>query len=105
MRDLVLHFLAGGTLTALILLIFSKPDANCRRSDFVVIIATFASLFLGLAKEAADMYLHWGTPEVADVTFTWSGGLTAFFAIVIIDMIRFKRNARNDKQKRTKKRV
>ena len=97
MTDLMLHFGAGFALTALILLIFGKPVVG-RRQDWLVLVAVGASFVLGAVKEAGDLWLGWGTPEIADITFTWSGGTMALMVIALIDwiiyVIRFKRNKR-----------
>ena len=86
--DLTLHFGAGFILSALILLIFGRPVA-ARRQDWVVIVAVGASILLGVAKEAGDYFLGWGTPEIADLTLTWSGGVVALAVIAFIDEMVF----------------
>ena len=86
--DLTLHFGAGFILSALILLIFGRPVA-ARRQDWVVLTAVGASILLGVAKEAGDYYLGWGTPEIADLTLTWSGGVAALVVIALIDEMVF----------------
>ena len=40
------------------------------------------------ASEAYDKWIGPGTPEMADVTLTWFGGLGAMFLILIIDLFR-----------------
>lgn len=90
MTDLMLHFGVGFALTALILLIFGKPVAG-RRQDWLVVVAVGASFVLGVAKEAGDMYLGWGTPEVADLTLTWTGGTMALMVIALVDWIIYVR--------------
>ena len=86
--DLTLHFGAGFILSVLILLIFGKPVA-ARRQDWVVLTAVGASILLGVAKEAGDYYLGWGTPEIADLTLTWAGGTGALMVIAFIDEMVF----------------
>lgn len=86
MMDLILHFGAGFVLSALILIIFGKPVAG-RRQDWLVLVAVGASFVLGAAKEAGDLYLGWGTPEVADLTLTWFGGTIALMVIALVDWI------------------
>jgi len=97
MNDLILHFGFGALITAAILLIFSKPTAG-RRPDWLVVLAVGASLTLGGIKEAGDLWLGWGTPEVADLTLTWSGGIVALAVIAMVDwiiyVICFNRNKR-----------
>lgn len=90
MNDLILHLIIGAAITASILLI-RKPVA-ARRPDWLVVLAVGASLAVGVAKEAADKFLGWGTPEVADITFTWAGGMVALTIIALIDWIRYKRS-------------
>lgn len=89
MNDLILHLLIGAVITGVIVLL-RKPVAG-RRPDWLVILAVGMSLVAGVAKEAADKFLGWGTPEVADITFTWSGGTLAFMVIALIDWICYRK--------------
>ena len=84
MRDLLLHLLIGGFISATIMLILGRVRDG-KRQDWVVITAVLTALLAGGVKEAGDLWLHWGTPEVADITFTWSGGMIATFVIIFID--------------------
>jgi len=97
MNDLMLHMLCGALITAAILLIFSKPTAGLR-PDWLVILAVAASLILGGIKEAADLWLGWGTPEIADLVLTWSGGMVALVAIALIDWIVYRIRLKRSKK-------
>ena len=85
MNDLILHLLCGSLITSVILLL-GKPVAG-RRPDLLIIVAVAAPLFVGAIKEAGDLWLGWGTPEVADLAFTWAGGIAALMAIAMVDWI------------------
>ena len=87
--DLTLHFAAGFLISFLILML--KKPVMARRPDWLVLLAVGASLFLGVAKEAGDYYLGWGTPEMADITLTWSGGIVALAVVALVDWIIYKR--------------
>lgn len=89
MNDLTLHLIIGAIITAALLLL-KKPVAG-RRPDWLVILAVGASLAAGIIKEAGDKFLGWGTPEVADITFSWAGGMVALAVIAFIDWIIYKR--------------
>ncbi len=86
MTDLTLHF-AAGFLISFVILMLKKP-IEARRPDWLVIVAVGASLVAGVAKEAGDYYLGWGTPEMADITLTWSGGIVALAVVALVDWIR-----------------
>lgn len=88
MNDLILHLIIGALITA-VLLLLKKPAAG-RRPDWLVILAVCAALAAGVVKEAGDKWLGWGTPEIADITFTWSGGMVALAVIALIDWIVYK---------------
>lgn len=88
MNDLTLHLIIGAIITASLLLL-KKPVA-ARRPDWLVVLAVGASLAAGVVKEAGDKFLGWGTPEVADITFTWAGGMVALTIIALIDWIVYK---------------
>ena len=90
MTDLTLHFAAGFLISFLILML--KKPVEARRPDWLVLLAVGASLFLGVAKEAGDYYLGWGTPEIADITLTWSGGIVALAVVALVDWIRYVRS-------------
>ena len=85
MTDVIYHLLAGAFLSGLILML--KKPVRGERPDWLVFLAVLSSLLLGLAKEAADKFLGWGTPEVADITATFSGGILALGIIAFIDWI------------------
>ena len=87
MTDLTLHFIAG-FLISFIILVLKKP-VQARRPDWLVLLAVGSSIVLGVAKEAGDYYLGWGTPEVADLTLTWAGGTVALMVIAFIDEMVF----------------
>lgn len=89
MNDLTLHLIAGAIITTALLLL--KKPVEARRPDWLVILAVGASLVAGVIKEAADKFLGWGTPEIADITLTWAGGVLALAVIALIDWIKFKR--------------
>ena len=89
MNDLTLHF-AAGFLISFMLLMLKKP-VQARRPDWLVILAVGSSIAIGIAKEAADKFLGWGTPEIADITLTWMGGTIALMAVALWDWIRFSR--------------
>lgn len=88
MGDLILHLIVGAAITAVILLL--KKSVVGRRPDWLVILAVGASLLAGVVKEAADKFLGWGTPEIADITFTWSGGMFALMVIALIDWLQYR---------------
>lgn len=68
---------------------FKKPEA-ARRPDWLVITAVGVAIAAGVAKEAGDYFLHWGTAEVADITLTWSGGVAALAVVALYDWIRYR---------------
>jgi glycopeptide antibiotics resistance protein len=85
MKDLVKHFIAGVAFSLVVFLVFWLMTG--RISDVAIIVAGAGSLLLGAAKEIIwDLWLKKGTPEVDDITFTWSGGLIAVFALKIIEL-------------------
>lgn len=85
MKDLVKHFMAGAVF-AMIVMLVSWMIAG-RVTDAAVIVAGVGSLLMGAGKEIIwDLWLKKGTPEVADITFTWTGGLIAIFALKIIEL-------------------
>jgi hypothetical protein len=86
MRDLLLHFGVGFIVSVLIVLIFARRNKDTdKRPDGPMIVAGLLPLLIGFAKEAYDKWWGPGTPEMADVTFTWTGGLAGMFLILIID--------------------
>lgn len=91
MSDLLLHFLAGGLISVIIMFVFSRYNAETqRRQDWVVILACILPLFVGLGKEGYDKWFGPGTPELADVTLTWFGGMFGAFSFLIADLFRHK---------------
>ena len=90
--DLILHFIAGFLISFLILML-KKPTAG-RRPDWLVLTAIGAAILAGIAKEAGDYFLHWGTAEIADITLTWSGGVMALGCVALYDWIRYCRQFR-----------
>jgi hypothetical protein len=85
MKDLVKHFIAGAAISAIVFLVFWLITG--RISDVAIVVAGVVSLLLGAAKEIIwDLWLKKGTPEVADITLTWAGGLMAIFALKIIEL-------------------
>lgn len=87
--DLLYHFIAGAVLSTLIMLIFGKRDPNTHlRPEWTKAAAGILPLFMGLAKEAYDLWWGPGNPEIADVTLTWFGGILAAFLILFIDTFR-----------------
>ena len=90
MNDLTLHFIAGFLISFMILML--KKPLQARRPDWLVLLAVGASIAIGVAKEAGDKFLGWGTPEVADITLTWMGGTIALMAVALCDWIRFSRS-------------
>lgn len=85
MKDLLKHFAAGAAFSVVVFLVFWLITGNI--SDAAVIVAGIGSLLLGAAKEIIwDLWLKKGTPEVADITLTWAGGLMAIFALKIIEL-------------------
>lgn len=75
MNDLKKHFLAGAIISsvvcAVILLILGTDKTA---SDWAIGLAFFAALAAGLVKEWYDKKKG-GTPDPADVTATWMGGV------------------------------
>ena len=90
MNDLTLHFIAG-FIISFVMLMFKKP-VEARRPDWLVLTAVGASIAAGVAKEAGDYFLHWGTAEIADITLTWSGGVVALAAVAIYDWIKYRKS-------------
>ena len=87
MTDLTLHFIVG-FIISFVILMFKKP-VQARRPDWLVLTAVGASIAVAVAKEAGDYFLHWGTAEVADITFTWAGGTISLMAVALWDWIQF----------------
>lgn len=90
MTDLTLHFIAGFIISFIILML--KKPVNARRPDWLVLTAVGASVAVGVAKEAVDYFLHWGTAEVADITLTWAGGLAALVVVALYDWIKHRKS-------------
>ena len=90
MTDLTLHFIAGFLISFIILML--KKPVQARRPDWLVLLAVGSSIAIGVAKEAGDKFLGWGTPEVADITLTWTGGTLALMVVALWDWIRFSRS-------------
>jgi hypothetical protein len=89
MNDLTLHLIIGAIITAALLML-KKPVAG-RRPDWLVLVAVGAVLAAGVLKEAGDKFLGRGTPEVADITMTWAGGMLALVVVALLDWIIYKR--------------
>ena len=84
--DLLYHFIAGAVLSTLIMLIFGKRDPITHfRPDLVKAVAGIFPLLVGFIKEALDKWWGPGSPEIADVTLTWFGGILAVVVILFID--------------------
>lgn len=78
--DLILHFLAGVTIPLLLMLITKS------RKDGVLVTGSFLSLFAGIFKECIiDYWFRYGTPELADITLTWCGGLAVLFIVKTLE--------------------
>lgn len=78
--DLILHFLAGVTIPLLLMLITKS------RKDGVLVTGSFLSLFTGIFKECViDYWFRYGTPELADITLTWCGGLAVLFIVKTLE--------------------
>jgi uncharacterized membrane protein len=89
MRDLLLHFGVGFVVSVAIVLLFAHRNKETDlRPGIPMAVAGMFPFLLGMAKEAYDLWYGPGTPEMADVTFTWAGGLFGMFAILIIDLFR-----------------
>ncbi|HQP78094.1 MAG TPA: hypothetical protein PL069_11840 [Saprospiraceae bacterium] len=87
--DLLYHAGAGFIVSGLIVLLFAHRNKETHiRPDRPMIVAAILPLLIGFAKEAYDKWIGPGTPEMADVTLTWFGGLGAMFLILIIDLFR-----------------
>lgn len=87
--DLIYHAGAGFIISGLIVLLFAKRNRETDlRPDGPMVVAGILPLLVGLAKEAYDKWIGPGTPELADVTLTWFGGLAAMFLILFIDTFR-----------------
>ena len=87
--DLLYHFIAGAVISTLIMLIFAKRDPiTDQRPDLIKAIAGVFPLLVGFAKEALDKWWGTGSPEIADVTFTWGGGIFGVVLILFIDLFR-----------------
>jgi len=87
--DIGLHFIAGAIVSILIILIFGRRNKETHiRPPVPMALAGILPLFVGFAKEAYDKWYGAGTPEIADVTFTWAGGMAGMFLILIIDLFR-----------------
>lgn len=89
LSDITLHFIAGAIVSLLIILIFGRRNKETHlRPDGPMAVAGILPLIVGFAKEAYDKWFGAGTPEIADVTFTWAGGLAMMFLILFIDTFR-----------------
>lgn len=89
LSDISLHFIAGAIVSILIILFFGRRNKETDlRPDGAMVVAGILPLLVGFAKEAYDKWFGSGTPEIADVTFTWAGGLAGMFLILIIDLFR-----------------
>jgi len=89
MNDLTLHFVAGFIISVLIVLIFARRNKETAlRPNGPMVVAGLLPLLIGFVKEAYDKWWGAGTPEIADVTLTWFGGLVGMFLILFIDLFR-----------------
>jgi len=87
--DTIYHAAVGFIVSGIIILLFAKRNRETDlRPNWPMAVSAIAPLLLGLAKEAYDKWFGPGTPELADVTATWSGGLAAMFLILFIDTFR-----------------
>jgi len=87
--DLIYHAAFGFLISGLIVLLFAKRNPETHlRPNLPMVIAAILPLLIGFAKEAYDKWIGPGNPEMADVTLTWFGGLSAMFLILIIDLFR-----------------
>ena len=91
MTDLLLHAAAGALISLILMPVLTKLDKSTgfREPVWGMLVVALASLVVGIIKEVGDARFG-GTPEVADVTFTWFGGLMMMFFILLTDVIRMK---------------
>ena len=74
--DLLYHFLAGAAFPLVLMLITRS------KKDNVLVTGSFLALFGGIFKECViDYWFRYGTPEIADIVLTWSGGMAVLFVI------------------------
>lgn len=78
--DLLYHFLAGAAIPIVLMLITKSTK------DDVLVTGSFLSLFAGIFKETViDYWFKYGTPELADITLTWCGGLAVLFVVKTLE--------------------
>jgi hypothetical protein len=87
MTDLLLHLYSGAAIAAVIMLVFGRA-INGKRQDWVIAVSCLLPLLVGGAKEAGDLWFNWGQPEVADITFTWAGGIITAIFIGLTDWLK-----------------
>ena len=84
MNDLTKHLLAGAAIgTVMVLLgiaLFGKY-----LPDWYTAIAFLLPFFVGAMYEAYQYVSGDGTAEVADITFTWTGGMLPVFLWKLIE--------------------
>lgn len=88
--DTIYHLIAGAIISAFIILMYGKRDSFNHRPDGVMVVAGLLPMVVGTGKEFFDLWIRHTNFDFADVTATWMGGLLAFFAILIYDVINKK---------------
>lgn len=81
--DLLYHFLVGAAIVLIMMLLTKKTD------DKTLLVGVALSLVAGLFKECViDYWIVNNSPDLADVTLTWAGGLAVLFTVKIIELFK-----------------
>jgi hypothetical protein len=81
--DLLYHFIAGAVISLAVILLAKNTK------DKTVAVAVALSLGAGVFKEVIiDMWLRQTSPEVADITLTWTGGMLILFIIKFVELFK-----------------
>lgn len=71
-KDKTLHFNAGLAI-AIVFGVF-----------FGAVVGLLLAVVAGIGKEVYDYYTEKGTPEIADVMYTWFGGAVGFIITLLL---------------------
>ena len=84
MNDLTKHFIAGVAI-GIFMVVLGIALFGKYLPDWYAGIAFIMPLIIGTMKEAYDYVSGDGTAEVADITFTWTGGMLPVFLWKLIE--------------------
>lgn len=84
MKDLTKHFIAGAAI-GIFMVVIGCMIFGKYLPDWYAAIAFMTPFVIACLKEAYDYVSGDGTAEVADITFTWTGGMLPVFLWKLIE--------------------